>query len=252
VPYRDQELAAAAKREALERDAPSRSEVRALRSGRAGWALASMLVALIAGGGAFAASIRAIDACVWDPRSASADEFEGCLMGAVDREVAARNPGAMEALAPFATTISWNGDCGGGFCGTNFGRTPLSWSCVRDQSVVRLPRGRARRDAMVRARFGEIVGALAAERVRRVVQRHLPEVRSCYEQALECRPHLEGSVTARFMVASTGDVLAAVTESTVGDNAAEECVATAVRRWTFPRSQGVTVVSQRFVLLVRP
>jgi hypothetical protein len=47
------------------------------------------------------------------------------------------------------------------------------------------------------------VNGLSREQIRRTVQRHLPEVRHCYEQRLISRPDLEGRVSVQFLIAQS-------------------------------------------------
>ena len=94
-------------------------------------------------------------------------------------------------------------------------------------------------------------GSLSKEVIRRVIQRHLNEVRFCYEQALSAQPDLSGRVQVQFVITPSGVVQAAsVQNSSLGAARAEQCIAQAVRRWTFPAPDGggVVIVSYPFVL----
>ncbi|MGF1465473.1 MAG: AgmX/PglI C-terminal domain-containing protein [Sandaracinaceae bacterium] len=92
------------------------------------------------------------------------------------------------------------------------------------------------RDPRCRA---EVRGSLSGEAVRRVVRRHLNEVRFCYEQALQTRPDLEGRGVVSWVVGPSGAVQrASVASSTLRNAAVEQCIANAVRRWTFPAPSG--------------
>jgi TonB family protein len=96
----------------------------------------------------------------------------------------------------------------------------------------------------------EVRGTLGREIIRRVIRRHINEVRFCYEQDLAQRPSLAGRVSVRFIVSPTGAVQAAgVDHSTLGAPRAEACVAQAVRRWTFPAPEdgGLVIVTYPFV-----
>jgi hypothetical protein len=78
--------------------------------------------------------------------------------------------------------------------------------------------------------------------IRRVVLRNLGQVRRCYETALADAPNARGRVGVRWVVGGDGAVLAAaVTDNDTGSAALGECVATAVRRWTFPAAAAGTV-----------
>ena len=91
---------------------------------------------------------------------------------------------------------------------------------------------------------------LSRELIRRTVQRHLAEVRHCYEQRLIARPDLEGRVSVQFVIAPNGSVQSAVADaarSDLGDAQTSTCVSNAVSRWSFTASEGVTMVSYPFV-----
>ncbi len=107
-----------------------------------------------------------------------------------------------------------------------------------------VPRVRAGGDAEVR-------GSLSREVIRRVIRRHINEVRFCYEQELSQRPDLAGRVTVSFIISATGAVqTASVANTTLNNARVEGCVAQAVRRWTFPAPDGggAVLVNYPFVL----
>jgi TonB family protein len=92
-------------------------------------------------------------------------------------------------------------------------------------------------------------GSLDKEIIRRIVRRHVNEVRYCYDQALAAHPSLAGRVVVQVTIAPTGRVLASVLSSTtLGAPAVERCVVEAVRRWEFPEPKGggLVIVSYPF------
>ena len=96
---------------------------------------------------------------------------------------------------------------------------------------------------------GSVRGTLDKEIIRRVVRRHLNEVKYCYQQALTRRPSLEGRLVTQFTIAPTGQVLAAVVlSSTLREVSVEACVVNAVKRWEFPAPDrgGLAMVSYPF------
>lgn len=110
-----------------------------------------------------------------------------------------------------------------------------------------------RRAAAPRVRTGDatVIGSMSEEVVRRVIRRHVNEVRYCYESSLARRPDLMGRVTVAFVIGPTGTVVgSSVANSTVEDPAVGACIAQAVRRWTFPAPDGggVVQVTYPFVL----
>jgi TonB family protein len=92
-------------------------------------------------------------------------------------------------------------------------------------------------------------GMLDKEIIRRIVRRHLNEVKYCYEQALARQPQLDGRMVVQFTIAGTGNVLASVVQSsTLRSPAVEMCVVNAVKRWEFPspEGRGLAIVSYPF------
>ena len=86
-----------------------------------------------------------------------------------------------------------------------------------------------------------------SEVIRRVIRRHINEVRFCYEQELNQRPDLEGRVMVSFIISPTGAVQsAAVGSSTINNARVEGCITQAVRRWTFPAPDGGGVVGVNY------
>jgi len=82
--------------------------------------------------------------------------------------------------------------------------------------------------------------------VARVIRRHINEVRYCYERQLVQEPDLEGNIDVRFTIAADGTVNSVVV--TTGMHAeVDGCVKGRVESWTFPESDGVTVVNYPFV-----
>ena len=108
-------------------------------------------------------------------------------------------------------------------------------------------RGRDAVVPQVRAGDADVRGSLSRDVIRRVIRRHINEVRFCYEQSLGANPGLEGRVTASFLISPTGAVQsAAISNSTLNNATAEQCIASAVRRWTFPPPSGGGVVGVNY------
>ena len=94
-------------------------------------------------------------------------------------------------------------------------------------------------------------GCLSKSIIRRIVRRHLNEVRYCYTRELQTKRDLYGRLVVKFSIASTGQVVSSsVQRSTLNNGNVEGCIATAVRRWLFPKPEacGLVVVSYPFVL----
>ena len=111
--------------------------------------------------------------------------------------------------------------------------------------------GRRVRTPDVRLGPAKVRGALDQEIVRRIVRRHINEVKYCYEQELMKAPNLGGRVLVQFTIAASGEVIASVLQnSTLGNSRVENCTIQATRRWAFPRplGGGIVIVSYPFVM----
>lgn len=95
-----------------------------------------------------------------------------------------------------------------------------------------------------------VIGSLDKEVIRRVIRSHMNQVKFCYESELTRNQKLEGRVQIQFIIGTTGTVMSSVVQaSTLGSIQAESCIASAVRRWDFPKPQnGIVSVSYPFVL----
>jgi pSer/pThr/pTyr-binding forkhead associated (FHA) protein len=111
--------------------------------------------------------------------------------------------------------------------------------------------GRRGKVPQIRSGAAMVKGSLSKEVIRRIVHRHINEVKFCYERELAARPDLAGRVSIKFIIMGTGAVqMAAVAESTIGNPNVENCIAQAVRRWTFPQPEGggIVIVTYPFQL----
>ncbi len=92
-------------------------------------------------------------------------------------------------------------------------------------------------------------GSLDKEIIRRIIRRHINEVKYCYETELTKKATLAGRIAVQFTIAATGQVIASVLQSsTMGNVRVENCVVQAVRRWEFPKPMGggIVIVSYPF------
>ncbi len=113
-----------------------------------------------------------------------------------------------------------------------------------DASPARIPR--------VRQLKSTVGDGLDKQVVRRIVRAHINEFRYCYNLALERDPDASGRVTIAFEVDAAGDVVSVdLRNATLGDAEAEECLATALGRWKFPKpsAAGNTKISYPFEFL---
>jgi TonB family protein len=99
--------------------------------------------------------------------------------------------------------------------------------------------GRGQRVPQVRQAKAQVQGALDKDIIRRIVRAHINEVRSCYNAGLTKNPNLQGRVAVNFVITGTGKVGSSVVqESTIKDSSVGNCIAQAVKRWTFPKPRG--------------
>ncbi len=130
-------------------------------------------------------------------------------------------------------------------CGNGYGPGGYGGSHVADLGPHR------ERVPTIRTQPATVMGGLSQEAIRRVVRRHLNEVRFCYEQGLQSNPSLEGRVTVRWIIDGTGRVQgSSLASSSLSNGGVEGCIVGAVQRWTFPAPEngGVVGVNYPFVL----
>ncbi len=108
-------------------------------------------------------------------------------------------------------------------------------------------------DPGVTARDPIMTPGLARSVVGEVVQRHLSQIRYCYQRELQSDPSLMGAVTISFTIAGDGSVARAKTaKSTLGDAAVERCIADRFLQMTFPAPQGSGIVMVRYPFVFSP
>ncbi|MBN2576514.1 MAG: TonB family protein [Deltaproteobacteria bacterium] len=130
------------------------------------------------------------------------------------------------------------GKGGGGGSGSGYGRGAGGLGGRRARAPDVIP-GQA-----------NVRGSLDKEIIRRIIRRHINEVKYCYEKELVKRPTLAGRIAVQFTIAASGQVIASVLQSsTMGNLRVENCVVQAVRRWEFPKPMGggIVIVSYPFV-----
>lgn len=105
--------------------------------------------------------------------------------------------------------------------------------------------GRSRRGGIrVVAGTARVQGSLDKNIIRRVIQRHLAEIRYCYvSRGLAANRKLAGTVRIQFIIAQNGRVTSAgVADSSLNHGPTHSCIVAAVRRWQFPKPEGGIVV----------
>ena len=86
-------------------------------------------------------------------------------------------------------------------------------------------------------------GGLTKEQVARVVRAHQNAIKFCYEKELQRKPTLGGKIEVYWVIVPDGSVeKSKIAVTTMDDGAVEGCIARQVKQWTFPKSDGRTVV----------
>jgi hypothetical protein len=106
--------------------------------------------------------------------------------------------------------------------------------------------GRGTRVPLVRQGKAEVQGSLDKDIIRRIVRAHIAELRSCYDAGLAKDPTLAGKLVLRFEIGADGKVTLVEIVDDQLDATVSACVAKAVRRWAFPKSEGGVVVTYPF------
>jgi TonB family protein len=127
-----------------------------------------------------------------------------------------------------------------------------AWAVSAVPPPTVLPVRRARAPEVI-AGMCYVRGSLDKEIIRRIIRRHINEVRYCYEQELTKQHTLQGRVTLRLTIAPSGRVAASeVSQSTLGNDPAESCIAAAARGWQFPAPEGGGPVEVTYPFVLVP
>jgi len=98
-----------------------------------------------------------------------------------------------------------------------------------------------------------VIGGLDKDVIAKVIKRHQHEIKYCYETELNKNPSLAGKVAVAFTIDPAGAVAdASVTETTLNNSTAENCMLARIRRWKFPEPKGGGVVSVTYPWLFSP
>jgi hypothetical protein len=99
----------------------------------------------------------------------------------------------------------------------------------------------------------EVRGTLDKEIIRRIIRRHMNEVRFCYEQGLTHQPSLAGRLVVSFMISPKGEVMSSLMQSaTFNAPSVSSCVVQAVKRWEFPAPTGGGLVQVSYPFQFAP
>ncbi len=112
--------------------------------------------------------------------------------------------------------------------------------------------GKRDRDIEISASAAIVRGSLSKEIIRRVVQKHMAQIRYCYEKELQRSPGLFGKVATEFVIDGSGAVIEAkVYESTMNDAEVESCISSKIRGWKFPKPEGGGIVLVKYPFLFK-
>jgi hypothetical protein len=95
-----------------------------------------------------------------------------------------------------------------------------------------------------------ILGSLDPEIIRRIVREHAGQIRYCYEKELTRTPGIYGKIVMKWVINGDGKVTVSQVAETQMKNAnVEQCLATKIRTWVFPKPKGggIVVVNYPFV-----
>jgi len=100
----------------------------------------------------------------------------------------------------------------------------------------------------------EVRGALSKEVIKRVIQRHVNEVRYCYEQQLTLNPKLTGKVSIKWQINADGrasnPMLLGGDATTLPNEEVGRCIMSRIVTWEFPkpRGGGIAIVTYPWIL----
>jgi TonB family protein len=98
-----------------------------------------------------------------------------------------------------------------------------------------------------------VVGGLDKDVIAKIIRQHQNEIKYCYESELNKNPSLAGKVAVAFTIDPAGAVSdASVTETTLNNGTAENCMLSRIRRWKFPEPKGGGVVAVTYPWLFSP
>lgn len=96
--------------------------------------------------------------------------------------------------------------------------------------------------ASATAESPEVDGELTPAQIARVMERHLPSLRNCYERALRRNRKLEGRIVIPFEILRTGRVSNLdLEDDELGSREVSRCIRRRAKHWRFPRPRGGSV-----------
>ncbi len=96
-------------------------------------------------------------------------------------------------------------------------------------------------------------GGLDRSVIQATIAKYLSQVRACYEEQLQKQAGLTGQVTMAFAIDGSGAVSSSqVARSSLGNATVENCIATRMRGWQFPKPVGGVTVKVSYPFMLRP
>lgn len=97
-----------------------------------------------------------------------------------------------------------------------------------------------------------VEGGLDRNEIAAVIQRHLGEVRYCYEQGLQTKADLAGRVSMKFIISPNGSVATAqISSSNLNSPRVEGCIRDRLKAWIFPQPRGGVSVKVSYPFMLR-
>ncbi len=97
-----------------------------------------------------------------------------------------------------------------------------------------------------------VEGGLDRNEIAAVIERHIGEIRYCYEQGLQTNPKLGGRVSMRFFIAANGYVSKAnITNTSLHSKLVENCITGRLKTWKFPNPRGGVIVKVNYPFVLR-
>ena len=96
-------------------------------------------------------------------------------------------------------------------------------------------------------------GGLDRSVIQATIAKYLSQVRACYEGGLQKKPDLQGTVAMAFQINPTGELnYSRVAKSSLGDPQVENCIATRMMSWKFPKPVGGVSQKVEYPFNLRP
>lgn len=97
-----------------------------------------------------------------------------------------------------------------------------------------------------------VEGGLDKNEIAAVIERHLGEIRYCYEQGLQQDPDMSGRVSMGFSIGADGYVKTAnITNSSLRSKQVEGCITNRLKSWKFPKPRGGVIVKVNYPFVLK-